>query len=258
LHNFPLDVQALNVTVCSAKSSTEITLVQSSKDMWINRNVFDTFVDQQKWHLYKFLDVFEYAQNDMSANKRFSEIDIERQKYTSKVRATCYVSRYPQYYLWNAYFLVFLITAMSLNTFSIDAKLPQGRIQASVVLLLTSVSFKWVTNQNVPAISYSTSLDVYSLANMFLLCLVCVWHGFIATIDDEKTAKQTENWALLAFCAYFFLLHIHMLLWYIVARRKIINLKAKEARFLESRHINSSIYKRNYSFRKTKALLSAN
>jgi hypothetical protein len=72
----------------------EIKLVQNSREMCISQYVFDTFIDQQKWNLYKFLDVLEYEPVEQNG-QQISLIDIARQQFMAKVCATCYVSRYP-------------------------------------------------------------------------------------------------------------------------------------------------------------------
>ena len=83
------------------------------------------------------------------------------------------------YYLFNAYSLIFLITSTALTIFSIDCKLPQNRLQTTFIILLTSISFKWVINRYLPTVSYLTSLDTYSLISIFFICLLNVWHALI-------------------------------------------------------------------------------
>ncbi len=77
-----------------------------------------------------------------------------------KIQSTCYICRKAGYYIFNAFLLVFLITASTLTLFSVDCKFPQNRIQTTQILLLTSVNFKWVTNRYLPSISYLTSLGI--------------------------------------------------------------------------------------------------
>ncbi len=98
----------------------------------------------------------------------------------------------PTFYYWNAFFLIFLITVASLSIFSIRCHQNQNRIQTTCTLLLTSVTFKWITNRSLPTISYmvtkrvlfgismlirkyflrlrKTSLDKYSIICILLLC----------------------------------------------------------------------------------------
>jgi hypothetical protein len=87
-------------------------------------------------------------------------------------QAKIYCSRLSGFYIFNAFLLIFLITCSALTIFAIDCKLPQGRLQTTCTLLLTSVSLKWVTNRYLPTISYLTSLDKYSMVCIFFLCLL--------------------------------------------------------------------------------------
>ena len=47
---------------------------------------------------------------------------------------------------------------MSFATFAVELNLPQNRLQLSFILLLTTVSFKFVVNQSLPMIAYLTYL----------------------------------------------------------------------------------------------------
>ena len=51
-----------------------------------------------------------------------------------------------------------LICATSFATFAVDRKLPQNRLQLSITLMLTAVTFRLTTNANLPKISYHTRL----------------------------------------------------------------------------------------------------
>lgn len=87
-------------------------------------------------------DTHDFKSGDDSYNM-ISQLSM-RVPRAPKIVATCYCARKPGYYLFNAYFLIFLITVSALTIFSVDCKLPQNRLQINVTLLLTSVSFKWV------------------------------------------------------------------------------------------------------------------
>ena len=139
LENFPLDTQELSVVVTSKFTNKEIDLItdpehSSSIDFKASR----IFVDQQKWDLFKFVNIGNVASYDMP-NPRDSKSDQNYVIYQNKVTkihpkyvATCFVARKPGYYVFNAYFIIFLITILSLTTFSINCKLPQARLQTSL------------------------------------------------------------------------------------------------------------------------------
>uniref|UniRef100_A0A1I8HD80 G_PROTEIN_RECEP_F3_4 domain-containing protein n=1 Tax=Macrostomum lignano TaxID=282301 RepID=A0A1I8HD80_9PLAT len=77
----------------------------------------------------------------------------------------------------------FLICSLSLVTFAVKRDLPQNRLQLTFTLVLTLVAFKFVVNQCLPKISYLTYLDKYVISSLFILTLICLWHGLIVVID---------------------------------------------------------------------------
>ena len=152
----------------------------------------------------------------------------------SKISFTCYCSRKPEYYFFNAYFLIFLITVSALTIFSVDCKLPQSRLQTTYTLLLTSVSFKWVINRQLPAISYLTSLDKYAITCIFYVCLLCVWHSIVGSFWTTELARFLDFWSLIIFSAFFVLIHLVFLIWLFFAHGQIRDLRVKERDFMKA------------------------
>lgn len=163
---------------------------------------------------------------------RLIDYKIHRPLRRSKIVATCFVSRKPGYYLFNAYFLIFIITLASLTIFSVDCKLPQNRLQITCTVLLTSVSFKWVYNRSLPTVSYLTSLDKYGIASIFYICLLCVWHAVVGSFWSDELARKIDFWILIFFSFLFVLINVVVLIWFIHAYRKISDLKKRESDFL--------------------------
>ena len=52
----------------------------------------------------------------------------------------------------------FCICSLAFVTFTVDPLLPQNRLQLSFILLLTTITFKFVVSQTLPRISYLTYL----------------------------------------------------------------------------------------------------
>ena len=50
------------------------------------------------------------------------------------------------------------ICSLAFATFTVDFRLPQSRLQLSFILLLTTITFKFVVSQTLPRISYLTYL----------------------------------------------------------------------------------------------------
>jgi hypothetical protein len=223
---------------------------------YIDSKAFKIFVDQQKWNLYKFVKVSLSASYDsieqnttldshtidanylvLDANNEASD-ESNAVKLHSKYVATCFVARRPGYYFYNAYFIIFLITVLSLTTFSIDCKYPQNRLQTTFTLVLTSASFKWVINRSLPTISYMTSLDKYSIICIFFLCLICVWHSAVASFfTDVSLATKIDQLMFLFFIFIFSMIHIVFSIWLAYAYKSIRKLEKLNGEFLkELRH----------------------
>jgi hypothetical protein len=94
---------------------------------------------------------FSFIANALAIKNYESNFDAlfytKHSKNRPIVQAKAYCSRLPGYYIFNAFLLIFLITLSSLSVFSINNKFPQGRLQTTCTLMLTSVSLKWVTNR---------------------------------------------------------------------------------------------------------------
>ncbi len=104
-----------------------------------------------KRNLYKIVKLSGSIQskNRWSMKKKsekISPITFVRAKSTPKLIATFYCSRKSGFYLFSAFFLIFLITALSLTVFSIPKSLPANRLPTTYTILLSSISFKWVVN----------------------------------------------------------------------------------------------------------------
>lgn len=154
--------------------------------------------------------------------------------HAPKISATCFSARRPGYYIFNAYFLIFLITSVALSIFSINPKLPQNRLQTNCTLLLTSVSFKWVINRYLPTVSYLTSLDKYAIVSITYLCFLSVWHSIIGSFWSAPDALIIDFWLLIVFVIVLIGLNLWTIIWFFMAFRQIKQLQAEEAVFVKN------------------------
>ncbi len=191
----------------------------------------------KKRKLYKYIRIRDSASYDDHVKENESNmtklIRSHLVKKVPKVVATCFCSRKSFYYISNAYFLIFLITVSAFNIFSIDCKLPANRIHINSVLLLTSVSFKWVINRSLPTVSYLTSLDKYAIVCIFYICMLGLWHSIVGSFWSKADAVEIDKWALLTFACFFVLIHVGLAIWFIVAYRHVIRIRRKEKEFLQ-------------------------
>ena len=178
--------------------------------------------------------------NESATNKTL--VTNNKQSIKSpKIVATFYCSRQPGYYLFNAFFLIFLLTALSFTVFSIPTNLPQNRLSTIYVILLSSISFKWVINRSLPPVSYLTFLDKYSIVSIFFLCVTAVWHSIIGSLSLKKDnhiinsewINDIDFWAIITFIFIFVCMHLFCISQYIYITRWIYILLGHEKRFIK-------------------------
>ncbi|CAF0851841.1 unnamed protein product [Brachionus calyciflorus] len=237
LQNFPFDVQELSVTVASRLSCEDVKLIPLESNGKIGFRATRTFVDQQKWRLFKMVKI----SNEPSYFKTKHEIikinplepEEEEPPEYPKIVASCFCSRKAGYYLFNAFFLIFLITLTTFTSFAIDSKLPQNRIPATCTFLLTSVSFKWVINRSLPTVSYLTSLDLYSILCIFFICLLATWHAIVGSNWTKDEAKEIDKWAVISFGILFVLLNVYFLIRLLISYIPIFKLSKEEHEYIK-------------------------
>lgn len=187
--------------------------------------------------------------NNISEKKKvIRELNASSFTKRPKIVATCFCARKPGYYIFNAYFLIFLITISSLTIFSVDCKLPQNRLQITYTILLTSVSFKWVINRSLPTVSYLTSLDAYAIICIFFVCLLCAWHALVGSFWHLERALFLDFWMLIAFSSLFLLINVGVSVWFYRAYDKIRQLIRKESLFLRMLKENNEKVNSDFEF----------
>ncbi|CAF5028104.1 unnamed protein product, partial [Rotaria sp. Silwood1] len=99
-----------------------------------------------------------------------------------------YIARRSNYFYWNGYSLILLITLASFCIFAIPTHFTGNRIQISCTLLLTSITFRWTMNRSLPTISYLTTMDKYAIMCIFHLVIHCIWHAIIGFLIFRNTS----------------------------------------------------------------------
>lgn len=161
------------------------------------------------------------------------KINIRKPK-SPKLIATFYCSRHPGFYIFNAFFLIFLITASSLTVFAISCKLPTNRLPTTFTILLSSISFKWVVNRSLPPVAYLTLLDKYSILCIFFINVLAAWHGIIGTFHPNWTDfDRIDFGVMIAFMCIFVLIHVFGVVWYFIITRHYRFLKRQETNFVK-------------------------
>ena len=94
-------------------------------------------------------------------------------RHLAAFTATAHVRRFRWYFFTNVTFPVGLISGLSLVQFSVPPDESGGRVDITLVLLLTLAAYKQLAAQMVPQVDYMTKLDKYIMAN-FVLCALNV------------------------------------------------------------------------------------
>ena len=109
-----------------------------------------------------------------------------------------------------------------------------------------SVTFKWVVNRSLPAVSYLTSLDKYSIVCIFFICTLCVWHSIVASFWPKDSAcPYLDKYLLIAFGLIFVLIHVGLLIWFVLAHNEVRKVKKQEKLFLDRVYKKTSIDEAN-------------
>ncbi|CAF5075584.1 unnamed protein product, partial [Rotaria magnacalcarata] len=232
LHYFPFDLQDLSLSITTSRSSKEMVFVKNLRQpSGANRRVF---TDEQEWYLFEHVDI---------ETKEEIEEYLDDGYNHSVVICSCHAARKFGYFIWNAYFLIFLITSASFATFPIPLANISGRVQISCTLLLTSITFRWLCNKALPTISYLTAVDIYAIGSIFSLCLLNIYNSVIGYVYGYLSTNTTnsltpismqniiiiDRWALVIYTILFFIYQFGTLVWmYLVTWKERRNMFRKD------------------------------
>lgn len=189
LKNFPFDFQDISVVLTSEHPIQELEILEDEQEL-SSLNV-SCFVDVQEWELKDFV-VTEAKQ----MTKEFSESkNISFPLLTIKALAV----RQFGFFVWNILIIMTIISLLSFTTFAVGNDKPQNRLQLGFTLTLTGVTFRFVTNQSLPKISYLTKLDIYILFCMIFNFCISIWHAVITRFDGNSDQDVMDKWAFYTF-----------------------------------------------------------
>ena len=150
-----------------------------------------------------------------------------------KYEATAYCARISSFYTLNTFLITFLITILSLTSFSIDCKLPHYRLLTTFILFLTVITFKWAVTRSLSYSTKLTSLDKYSNVCLFYVGLIASWHAIVGVFWEKDSACLIDKWVLFAFSIGFILIHMFLLSWLHLVVRLRHDLEVKETKFFK-------------------------
>ena len=141
LSKFPFDYQDLSLTLASACKSSEMTFI---KDDEVNDNIREKdFFAPQEWKLCFHV---------MTETSTSEEMEGASQNKYPRYIIRMSVRRQYKFYIYNVLLIMCLITALAFSSFAVEAESYVSRIQISLILLLTSVAFKYNVQQYVPSV----------------------------------------------------------------------------------------------------------
>jgi hypothetical protein len=117
------------------------------------------------------------------------------------------------FFLFSAYFLLFLITTLGFCTFSIAYTGPQNRLSICGILILTAVNFRWLITARLPSVSYLTFLDQFSLGGICILVALFLWHAIIGCgviNTSTSTIQAIEMYVAITYAVFYVLFLILM------------------------------------------------
>ena len=194
LNDFPFDYQKLTMTLVGGCDETILEFMEDPlKEDNIRTN---NFYAPQEWELCSHV---------LTESKESED--------TSGASSNCYphyeirmnVRRQYRFYIYNAFLIIFLITALTFASFTVEADLPADRVQISLTLLLTSVAFKYYVQQFIPKVSYFTLIDSYILSCMVFQFFMTV-HNMIGGLIKNSTALRIFEWTSFGIAVFAFML----------------------------------------------------
>ncbi|XP_060558061.1 acetylcholine-gated ion channel acc-4-like [Ruditapes philippinarum] len=222
LNDFPFDVQGISMVLSSELTKDVLTIVEDKDE--ISTIYVDCFSDSQEWELYNFVEMDPL---DISAQYTRARISYPG------IIATCCVSRRAGFFAWNVLVIVNLLTIFAFTTFAVDPTLTQNRLQLSFILMLAAISFRFVTNQSIPKISYLTHLDRYVLVSMMFSGIITFWHAVLSRFKyDASLQSKMDFYAFILFAiGYFFFQMIFILVMLRQRQQKLSEIQKRENKY---------------------------
>lgn len=201
LEDFPFDTQHLSVVLTAEES--EVELVEDAREPSLVSHL--SFVDEQEWLIRDLVECVPWNKDSSDLGSVLPSGNM----LVVRVHAT----RRGGFFFWNVLVIMCLICSLIFCTFSVSRDHPTNRLQLSFTVVLTTIAFKFVTNQHLPKVSYLTILDKYILSSIVLMHLISVWHALICQATNNKTTDMLDIMAFVVFLVAFILIQIVFLIY---------------------------------------------
>lgn len=125
--------------------------------------------------------------------------NIGFQRYILQIR----VERRYMYFVYNVFSPIFLMSVLSLTTWSINPTIAGERLAATFTLLLSLIAFKFAIAQHIPLVPYLTYLDSYMCLAFLAMVMVALQNAICAQLPDDPW-DDTPTDLQITFDRYFF------------------------------------------------------
>ena len=157
----------------------------------------NVFIDLEKYKNFNYLKEWRIesvsVDNEIDVQSNISQFDRENLVLSiyDKINISIKVDRNTNYFVFKIIIPVFLILAIAWSVMWIPPNQVESRLTTSIVALLALIAYNFVFNEDLPKLSYLTSLDRYILLS-YLFCAIPTF----LTIYFSRLTKKDYNIAL--------------------------------------------------------------
>lgn len=165
--------------------------------------------------------------NYMTYSPKKVMINEMGQDHSKMIDFIVFMTRVPDFYIYNVVLTSFLIVLCSLTVVTIPIEDFADRMSITMTMLLTTVAFRFVVVSWVPVVPYLTYLDKYNVLSISMLMVVTL-ENFIASYNtnvDFDTRELHDRWFFFILCVFWIFMHIIIFigahrLWFVTSWEK--------------------------------------
>ena len=193
LKKFPFDEQVLKMTLeppygiefndNNHYPKPFVTIFSPDKNVYLNLEKYKNENYLKEWTITK-----TSINNVIKVTKQISDFDRDtiKEYLEDVITLNIHVKRNINYFIFKIIIPVFLILAISWSIMWIPPNQVESRLTTSIVSLLALIAYNFVFNEDIPKLSYLTSLDRYIL----LSYLFCAIPTFLTIYFSRLTKKD--------------------------------------------------------------------
>ena len=235
LNHFPFDLQPLRISISTSVGGIKF---EEDKYLEVQSVLRPDFLVNPEFRIKSELEITHENGKKLLKSEMIKQPILEAAEDTffSKSRGkpipilqvAVIAQRIPDYYVWNIFFLMFLIVCMQFSAFvALDPIEAGDRFSVTLTLTLVAVAYKYVVADYLPHLSYFTLCDEYIMASFCFLWVGLVqngWSGYLALqeateselVDDDadtedKFAKHFNIYSEWTLCAAFFAYNLYFI-----------------------------------------------